>query len=116
MRRMVVVSVIAALCLVGITYGVTRALDARPTDTQVQDRQDKALIASCVRGNIVRERLNILIVVQRDYLLIAAARASRSPVSGGEFTSDRYLALRQQLVPIPTPDCARSVLHPTKLC
>lgn len=111
MRHMVVVSVVAALCLVGITYGVTRALDARPTDTQVQDRQDKALIAACERGNLVRDRLNTLIVVQRDYLLITAGRVQRSPLP--EFTSDRYLALRKRLAPVPAPDCTQAVLHPS---
>lgn len=115
MRHMVVVSVVAALCLVGITYGVTRALDARPTDTQVQDRQDKALIAACERGNVARRQINLLTIVARDTLTVAADRAAKSTVPRGRVAQRHYLRLRAALTLLKRPDCRAVVLHPTKL-
>lgn len=115
MRHMVVVSVVAALCLVGITYGVTRALDARPTDTQVQARQDTALIASCERGNVARRQINLLTIVARDTLTVAADRAAKSTVPRGRVAQRHYLRLRAALTLLKRPDCRAVVLHPTKL-
>jgi hypothetical protein len=115
MRRMVVVSVIAALCLVGITFGITKALDNRPTTDQVQDRQDTALIASCERGNVARRQINLLTIVARDTLTVAADRAAKSEIPGGHIAQRHYLRLRSALTLLKRPDCPAVVLYPTKL-
>lgn len=112
MKRVKIVSVLAAVCLVGLTIGITRALDNRPTTDQVQDRQDAALIASCERGNVARRQINLLTVVARDTLTVAAGRAGKSEVPGGQIAKRHYLRLRAALTLLSKPDCQSVVLHP----
>jgi len=111
-RYLPVVAILAALCLVGITFGITRALDNRPTVDQVQDRQDDALIAMCERANAITRKINVVTGLTRDYLATAAERSKVSPIPGGKKAADRYLLLRDQMVPLVIPDCRVVVLHP----
>lgn len=115
MRHLTLVSITAAVCLVGITFGITKALDNRPTTDQVQDRQDTALIASCERGNVARRQINLLTIVARDTLTVAADRAAKSTVPRGRVAQRHYLRLRAALTLLKRPDCRAVVLHPTKL-
>lgn len=49
MRRLHTVSIIAAVCLIAVTYGITRALDDRPTIDQVNDRRDTVVLHPACR-------------------------------------------------------------------